>query len=221
MDEENYMGQVKVESLWGAIAGLFLLQIFGYVIFQAFLASIEGFYSESVFPNIIQLILGLGFIVGFLFFQSVSFSKIKNYIVSSTKKPFELLKEKDELIKFLLAICFVILLTLIYLGYYPLPKKEVDTIILVIFYLFSWVTSFLLAALRKRNAPFRIAKGSNRIWGMVFGLMFFVIAIIVQNISIPLNDVIFKQFTWFLGILGLGIVIMLGCSILMEDQIKE
>lgn len=221
MYDGNYTEEIKVESFWGAISALVLLQVFGYVILQAFLVSVESLFIESPFPNILQLILGLAFIFVFLLFQSISFSKIKNYIRSSTKKPFGLLKEKDELAKFLLTIFFVFLLILIYLGHLPLLKKEENTIAIVIFYLFSWFASYLLSALRKRNTPFMVAKGSNRIGGMIFGLMFFIIALIVQNISVPFNNDIFKQFTWFLGMLGLGIVIMLGCSILMEDRIKE
>lgn len=217
------LGEITVESFWGAIASFILLQIFGYFIFQTFLVSIDfvnsfTFFGESGF---IIFILGIGFLFMFMFFQSISFYKIRVFLSKNGfNSPFNFLTELDELIKFILAICFTIILIIIMIGYYPLPKKDSDFLILISFYIFSWFVSYLVSKFRKQKASFLIAKGFNRYAGIIAGLFFFILGLASQNLAFFKKDEVFSQFAYFLGVVGLGIVIALVCSLLMENQIK-
>lgn len=217
--EYQEMSEIKVESFWGAIASFILLQIFGYLIFQTFLFSIDTLDSLDEAGWAVFLLV-VGFIIAFLFFQSDSFLKINRFLIN-TNNPIELLKQLDEKIKLILAIIFSIIFVLILLGYNPLLKKEYSNLLFVlVFYIISWFVSFGISKMRKSNTPILVAKGSNRIAGIIFGFLFFIIGISVQYIESTENIQQFKQFSYFLGLLGLGIVIMLVCTILLEDQIK-
>ena len=63
-----------------------------------------------------------------------------------------------------------------------------------------------------------IAKGGNRIAGIIFGFVFFAVGMSLQNTSFVEDG---KQFAYILGIVGLGLAIILICSILMQDQRKK
>jgi len=72
----------------------------------------------------------------------------------------------------------------------------------------------LISKLRRHKTPFLIAKGSNCIAGIIFGLFFFMLYLKIY-LFLKISDICV-----FLGIIGLGITISLTCSLLMEDQLK-
>jgi len=211
MDEN--LSEIKVESFWGAIACFVLLQIFGYVIFQTFLVSLNSWFT---------ILMGGGFLFLSLFFQSECFYKIMSY-VSKNKKNFaiESLNETKEKVKLVLAILFIVILIFFALGHYPLQQKDYSFFVLILFYVATWLISLLISKLRKHGVPIWVATGPGRLMGIIVGFIFFIIAFF--NESIPLFNAIpgFQDYSLFLGTLGLGVCIILISSLLLQDQIKH
>ena len=95
VDYSDYK-QIKAESFWGAIASLILFQIFGFLVFQAFV-----YYLDNPF----MLIYGSIWILAFLFFQSKMIAKIRVFLSKQSVKTATLsLRQIDDWIKFTLTI---------------------------------------------------------------------------------------------------------------------
>lgn len=219
MDEENLMGEIIVESFWGAIASFCLLQIFGYMLLRIFIISMDMLESDPTMTELAISLFGIMFLFIFLSFQSISFYKIKQFVSKYNMDiAIQSLSQKDELIKLFLIPLFLVILILLAVGYHPFPKQEIDLIILALFYIFSWAISLLITILIKIKSPFYIAKGTNRIVGILAGLLFFAFGIVGQKFILEEDG---KIFAYCLSIAGLGITIILVCSLLMEDQIKQ
>jgi len=223
MDEEYLLlKKIKVNSIWGAISSFFLLQIFGYVIFETFLQSVNFLQSElsSGFVAILDFIIAIGFLIMFLFFQSEAFFKIGQFFLENDSNTiFNNLKKGDELIKFCLTPVFIIMLILIMFGFYPFQRYESNIYYLIIFYVFSWGVSILISKLRKNKTTIAVYGGVDRIAWILLGLFFFILSIIIPRSSfIKDNADIMIKFIELLGMLGIGIVISLISSLLMDSK---
>lgn len=210
--QNQTMSEIKVESFWGAISSFVLLQIFGYVIFHTFIVSINPENTMGI-----GIILGLVFILVFMFFQSDAFFKIKSFL-RANNNPKESLSQNDEKIKLFLAVVFGIILLLMILGYNPLFENNVSVHLIIVFYALSWAISWAMAKLRKNKIPVLVASGGNRIAGIIMGSFFFILGISLKNIDAGAELIPIQNYAYFLGLLGLGIVITLVSTILLEDQ---
>ena len=134
--------EYKVESFWGAIATLVLLQIFNYFIFQSFL-----FYLHHV-----QIIWGSITVGLSIFFQLEMIGKIKLFLNTPSlgNNPL-LLDTYDEQIKCALTIGLAFLLILFLKGFFPLPIEPYGYIALVTFYAFNWGVSYVFAGSSKTS----------------------------------------------------------------------
>ena len=211
MDEDYYIPkEIKAESFWGAIANIFLFQIFGFIIFQAFI-----FYLD----NPLMLFYGSIWLLALLFFQSKVLAKIRSFLSKQSIKSATLsLRQIDDWIKFVLTLFFIIILILFYFGFYPLPKKDWDAFSLIAFFVFSWIVSSIFSIKIQETRPqtkklkFQGSAGG----GIAVGIMFILIAYFFETVSSPSD-----YFNFYLpGMAGLGIVMMCLTVLFLEDQIK-
>ncbi len=188
--------EIRVESFWGAIASFFLLQCFGFVVFQGFLFH---------FMNPFGVIWGGLWIALFIFFQSDTIQKIKQYFFEGKfNNILPHIRQPDDLLKMLLSFAFAGIFAAFLLGHYPFPKTEYD---------FFWEAGFfafsILASSRIKKAKgSSVATGGARTVGFLVGLLFFGFGIFEPQVF------------YFHGMVGLGISTMMLCAWLLSDQIK-
>ena len=73
----------------------------------------------------------------------------------------------------------------------------------------------------KKSYPIFVAKGFNRIVGLIMGIAFFAMGLIFENYIFFEGIVIFRTMTKFLGTIGLGFALVSAITLLIEYQIKE
>jgi hypothetical protein len=220
MKMETNRDPYDVQSPWGAIAAFFLVQCFGYVTLQGFRMFISiGLHGEdrlSIFgttgmaDRVLLAFWGLMWIFAFLAFQADVFRRISKFcdqrgvvlFLRALKAPSEMLKAATALLFALIYLSFV-------LGHYPFPGQPISMTILVLYGVFGWAVSALVAwALRKR--PVRATREQHAgkvgaIVGFLIGAVFFVVAQFVE-----------PGLFYFHGMIGLGVMTMIACKLLFR-----
>lgn len=211
MEKSNQLKEIRVESFWGAVAAFFLYQIFGYIIFQAFLT-----YFSSSYLIIPLILYGMIFMIIFMFANALTMKKIREFFINQgSQTAIQSLHQKDDFIKFCLAIVFFVVLVLFALGYYPIPKKEHNLILLIAFFIFSWMVSIIYSRLTKKDSSIKVTNDKKGMLAGIFvGLWFLVISYIVSAVS--------GSYTLFyiFGMVGFGVIVLVSSALLLEDQIK-
>jgi len=195
--------EVVIESFWGAIATLFLYQLFGYIIFQAFL------YYQLHLPYIL---FGGIWIFAFLTVDAITINKIRDFLQNTyTQSPLQQLKQIDDLIKAILATLFFIILLLFLAGYYPFPQYPYDLPLLISYFIISWIISYLISRMLQNKKPkIKISSDPKAIpMGLLIGGSFFIITLTIAPGLFYLH-----------GMIGLGIILLVSSSVLLKDQIK-
>lgn len=143
---------ITVGSFWGAFAALLLFQIMVHLCYNSFIVLIQSFN--------ICAIAGLLFILIFALIQSNYIRIINNYLSKNKlERIFTLLKEKDELLRFIFAIFFSLILVAFLLGYYPFPTIQGDVFMEFAFYLLMWTVS--LVSIKLNMKPTKILIGGK------------------------------------------------------------
>lgn len=139
-----------IRSFWGAAAAFFLLQIFGYILFNAFVL-----YSESlpVFMDVPSCMSGLSVLLhysvvlgyfalililigGFIDFQGRALNNISDFFSQNRQIAFP--GDKKEAMKLIISAFFLI--AFIYIVFFPpLPGAAIWQ--LALFYVFCWGVS--------------------------------------------------------------------------------
>jgi hypothetical protein len=203
MASSSEFKEVTIESFWGAIATVLLYQLFGFIVFQAFLSYI----SVPIF-----LFFGGLWIFVFMIADAVTLKKIRKYLDNEfTISPVQSLKQIDDFLKFCVTLVFAVILVLFFLGYYPFPRYDYNIFTLFAYYLFCWVISYGISRLLKQS-PSSILISKNRT-GLLFGL-------VVGGVFILVSYFIAKEMFYLHGMIGIGVCILIISSFLLEDQIK-
>ena len=207
LEQSGQLKEITVESFWGAVAALFLFQIFGFIIFQAFIT----YLTSKLYLMVPFLLYGLIFMIIFMFADALTMKKIREFFINQgSRAAFQSLRQKDDFLKFCLAIVFFIILILFFLGYYPLPKKEYNLILLIIFFVFSWVVSLVFSRITKRNSSLKLSNDKKGlVVGLFVGLWFSVLSYIIS-----------VELFYVFGMVGIGLIVLISSSWLLEDQIK-
>jgi hypothetical protein len=136
-------GPTIVRSFWGAIASLPVLQVFGFIAFQAFVNSIFKFSLLRLMIDLFSLL----FLIAYLTEQTMLFSRIDNYIrhknLSHNKLKF------IDIVKILIGSLFLILWLSFIFGYYPLQEAVPNILHTILFYFISWSISSGLLFIRQ------------------------------------------------------------------------
>jgi len=211
MDEEKYLHKdIKIESFWGAIANIALFQIFGFIVFQAFVAYLN---------NLFMMFWGGIWLIVLLFFQSKMLAEIRQFLSKKSARSATLsLRQLDDWVKFILTIVFILILVSFSLGYYPFPKADFDVIKLVLFYIFSIVTSSVFSSLFKSALPKsgKMKYSGSPLGGFFGGLFFVLFGYFIENFT----DEEFINF-YLPGMPGIGFMVICLSILLLEDQIKK
>ncbi len=200
--QSSQFREVRVASFWGAVATILLFQIFGFIIFQAFL-----YYVQVPF----LFIFGGIWIFAFMSADAVAFRKIRDFFQNEfTGTPLNSLKQVDDFVKCGVSVFFVGVLVLFAFGYYPFPHYEFTYGVLIGFYVFSWGGSLVISQLLKRSKPsIKISRDRRGlVMGVVIGIVFFSVAYFLA-----------KELFYVFGMIGLGMCILVISSWLLEDQI--
>jgi len=142
-----------IQSFWGAVAALFLLQIFGYFLFQAFALYIGNLPIFLDFPGcmdnvsvlsqflptiLLYFVMILVIMGGLIDFQGRAFNNIRDFFAQNSLIPFP--TNGKEAVKLLLSVLFFI--AFMYLIIYP-PLPGAPFWQMVLFYAFCWGVSIL------------------------------------------------------------------------------
>jgi hypothetical protein len=202
MNSSNELKEIRAESFWGSVAALFLIQVFGYIVYQGF---IFHFFKSSF--GFFSMIWGGGWLLAFILFQNITFGVIYRYVFSQQKKlVLPGLNNYDDVLKLFLAAIFLFVFIAFIFGYYPFEKAESNHVYEAGFFTFSWSVSFLMKKSTITNLS--VATGGSRLMGFIVGLVFFIIGIIEGPLF------------YFPGMIGAGVCTMMLSAWLMEDQIK-
>lgn len=214
-----------VQSPWGAVAGLFLIQCFGHVTLHGFRMfvniAVNGSDSLSLFnasdwaDRFFLSFWGLMWIFVFVAFEVSIFRRLSvSWQKQDLRHFLNALRSPSEVLKALLAIIFALGFAAFSLGYYPFPRSPVTTAVNVSFWLFGWGVSGLIAwglrqkpVLRAGNQKGTVA---GFIMGFVIGAVFFAFAYFVQ-----------PGLFYFHGMLGLGSMTMIACQVLFKGSISN
>jgi len=172
-----------IQSFWGAVAALFLLQIFGYFLFQAFALYIENLPAFLDFPGcmdrvsvllqfaitILYFVMILLVIGGLIDFQGRAFNNIRDFFAQNSLIPFP--TNGKEAAKLLLSVLFFI--AFMYLIIYP-PLPGAPFWHLALFYVFCWAVSILS---KKRY----LQPTHDRTWRVTL----FLVGILISAVALP------------------------------------
>ena len=209
-----------VQSPWGAVAGFFLIQCFGYVILHGFRMfvniGVNGSDSLNVFnaydwvDRFFLLLWGLMWISAFVAFEVDVIRRIATFWHRQSIQRFlHALRTPSEAIKAILAILFALGFLALGVGYYPFPKVPIPTVVSILFWLFGWGVSGLIAwSIRHKTVQEPEAQEGSvagSILGFAVGSVFFAIAYFLQ-----------PGVFYFHGMIGLGVVTMVTCQFLFR-----
>ncbi len=219
-------GTYTIESPWGAVAGFFLIQCFGYVTLHGFRMFVNigryGSDSLSIFnadcftDRILLPFWGLMWIFAFIAFEVDIFRRLSIFWRKQSVQLFlQELRTPTEILKALFAVLSAVGFAAMILGYYPFPSRPIPTVIWVLFWLFGWgVSGFIVWGLRRKPAPTpQTQEGTmtGAIMGFIIGAVFFMIAYFVQ-----------PGLFYFHGMIGLGVMTMIACQVLFrKPQLKR
>jgi len=172
-----------IQSFWGAAASLFLLQIFGYFLFQSFALYMGSLPVFLDFPGcmgqvsvllqflaillyFITMLLVLG---GLIDFQGRAFNNLRDFFSQNSEIPVP--ANEKEAVKLILSVLFFI--AFVYLIVYP-PLPGASFWQLALFYAFCWAVSVFAKKryLQPTNSRTRI-------------LAFFFLGIFIALITMP------------------------------------
>jgi len=139
-----------IQSFWGAVAALFLLQIFGYFLFQSFalyMGSLPIFLdfpgcmdhvsvllqSAAILLYFVMMLLVLG---GLIDFQGRAFNNLRDFFSQNSVIPVP--ANEKEAVKLILSVLFFI--AFVYIIVYP-PLPGASFWQLALFYVFCWAVS--------------------------------------------------------------------------------
>ncbi len=207
-----------VQSPWGAIAGFFLLQCFGFVALQGFRMFVNiaehGADDLSVFnatgflDRVLLPLWGILWLVMFLARQTSVLRRIAVFVKGRGIASFvQALRVPSELVKAGLAALFGLVFLSFLCGHYPFPWRPVSTPVSILFGLFGWGISGLLAWAARRAPAQRQSEphGSTAaaIVGFLVGGVFLTLACFVQ-----------PGLFYFHGMIGLGVMTLISCRYL-------
>ena len=209
---------IKVESFWGALAALALIQAFGYIVFQSFLFILSEPDPTCFIPYWWVFIWVLGFIA----INNELLSGINNYLSKQNMKTaIDSLKQIDEKIKFIIFILFVFILILFLLGFYPFPKKDAEPLYLLNFYLFSIGIGYFAALKTKKTQAMKVSViggKSPALKGVfsIIGIGWIVLSILLISIGLY-----FQELFYYIGIFGFGSLTILISQTLIYKHVKN
>ena len=213
----------EVQSLWGAIAAFLLLLCFGFVLLQGFrvFVNIAVHGSDDLSParpgdivaRVMAPLWGLLWVFAFLAFQADMFRRIAGFVRKRRVSSYiQALRTPSEALKAVIAVAFGVVYTLFLLGYYPFPSRPASAALAVVFALFSWAVSALLAwAMKKKaNIPEEPVQYSTVgfVLGFVVGAGFFALGCFVHRLF------------YFHGMIGLGVLTLSTCRLLFRAPRK-
>ena len=214
-----------VLSPWGAVAGFFLVQCFGYVTRQGFRMFVHlgwhGSDSLSTFDAInwadrfLLPLWGLMWIFAFVAFEVDIFWRLSVFWrEQSAGHLLHALRRPAEGLKALLALLFAGGFIALGFGHYPFPGLPIPRATLILFWLFGWGVSGLFAW-GMRQMPVQAPERQEvhvvgTLMGFVTGAVFFAIARFLQ-----------PDLFYFHGMIGLGVMTMVTCQVLFKGSNRE
>ncbi len=161
---KRQVNAIAFKTFSGAFAAFLLLQIAGFVLFQAFLHIIEHIEIPEDLLNPFILLWFL-WPVGLIYFQSEVMQKSLDFIYRGRHNPLES-PTRADIVRYLISMAFIAVLLLFFFGYYPFPFKEFDAMHLALFYLFTWIASFVAPRVRY---GFDVKSWIGRVFLLVWG----------------------------------------------------
>ncbi len=198
--------EVVAESFWGAIAAFFLVQVFGFIVYQGFL---YHFFSDTAEgPALMRFVWAGGWILVFLMFQSQILGIIGRFLRSDQKKLIlPDARNVDDILKFFLALAFAATFVGFNLGHYPFPMTGDNPLSFGLFLAVSWWVSSMGGSPAKSGGP-SVAVGPGMLFGFLVGGVFIVAGVFMDGLF------------YFHGMIGWGVCTMLLTGWLLRDQIR-
>jgi hypothetical protein len=177
--------------------------------------SLSIFNASDLADRFLLPFWGLMWIFAFVAFEVDVFRRLSAFWQEQDLRRFlDALRSPSEVLKALLAIIFALGFAAFSLGYYPFPRSPIPTVVYVLFWLFGWGVSGLIAwglrqkPVQKTESQEGVVVGS--IMGFVIGSVFFVVAYFFQ-----------PGLFYFHGMIGLGVVTMITCQVLFKASRNE
>lgn len=195
------MQEVVANSPWGAIAGFFLLQPYGFIL-------LNGLFFAARFS--FEFFWLLFWILAMLILQASFLTKIRTFLKEQKIKDYFLvLKEPLEIFKFFIAILTLSIFILFNLGYYPFPTSDRPLIIGIgVELVISLSLSFYL-----KNATEMKAQKDKKI-------IFLGLIILLIYTCVPLFQKFPTEIIYFTTIPGLGMILFILTQLLIEKKRK-
>ncbi len=169
-----------VQSPWGAVAGFFLIQCFGYVTLHGFHMfvniGINGSDSLSIFnaSDLADrfLLPFWGLIFAFVAFEVDIFRRLSAFWREQSLRRFlNALRIPSEMIKALLAVIFASGFTALRFGHYPFPHRPISKAVFFLSWLFGWGVSGIIAWGMRRKPVQNPEKQEGAIVGSIMGFV--------------------------------------------------
>ena len=214
-----------VQSPWGAVAGFFLIQCFGFITLHGFRMFVNiGLYgsdSLSIFnasdlaDRFLLPLWGLMWIFVFVAFEVDIFRRLSTFWrEQSVGHLLYALRSPTEMLKAFFAIIFTVGFMALGFGHYPFPSQPIPKVIFVLFWLFGWGVSGLIAwGLRRKPVPAPERQEetlAGSIMGFLIGAVFFAIAYFIE-----------PGLFYFHGMIGIGVMTMITCQVLFKGSNRE
>jgi hypothetical protein len=208
------MRDFQVQSAWGAIAALALLQCLGAITFNALLyhlgpnmlpceENVRGRFIIRVSGKIFLSIWGLGWMFGFFFFEVLTINLVARYFHGNGIGTLLRLTNPLSVVKLLLALIFARILFFLHHDY-PFPKPRGQRL-LPMFLVGSFILSTFIADHHQLSGG-RIADGGACILGLLLGSLFFVVGYASPELF------------YLFGLMGGGVAVMMACSMLLQSD---
>ncbi|MDB5330554.1 MAG: hypothetical protein JWP03_1705 [Phycisphaerales bacterium] len=206
------MHNLEVQSAWGAVAAVVLLQCLGAILINALLyhlgpgmlpceEGVKGHLFVRLVGKIIFSFWGLGWICTFFYCEVLIIKVITRFFDGNGVGALAHLKHPLSAVKLLLALVFARMLFLLHHDY-PFPRPRGRRLV-PLFLLGSFMVSTYIADHHQMNGG-QIADGPACILGLLLGLLFFAVGCAEPHLF------------YLAGVLGSGIVVLMTCSMLLE-----
>lgn len=208
------MGEMlRFESFWGAVAAFFLIQCFGFIVYNSFMFFIG--ISTSMPP---LCIWGMMWLLAFVVFQGSVLRKITEYAgMHGPAEAFCSLKQLDDFAKLGIAVFFAGVFLAFVAGHYPFPRAEGDWPQIGLFYCFCWAASWMVSRPGRAPGFWRDNEGKKAGWKDLTIIAFFGLVFVAAGLAASLVE----PFLFYTaGMIGFGIFTMAVAQLLVEDRIK-
>lgn len=194
MQPQSHLREVYPVSYWGALGSLLLLNAVGYFIFQSF---VENISSSVIIPLLVWFLV-------FFSIERAFFGRIKTFLNDPNRTTQSIIpKDLGGIFKIIFVLALLIANASLALGYFPFERQETAWWAPLLFNLFCFIVSYLLAMTKVTSL--KTANGAPRIIG-IFGCSIFIAL-----------GIFFPNVRYIAGIIGLEAVSFLIVSWLLED----